>query len=396
MKEIKPRPTFVKKLRNAEHFDFYDVIFKHIDAQANKPATLVPEWQIFRTVFEKEDAIYKRHLRQENTELVNQAHEKRRNAYMALKRLAEAGTYSDTPAEKAAGDELIGVIDNYPDIYHAPKNEVSAMSVNLIQDLRLPKHAAAVTLLGVSNAIDRFDRDNESFIALYADRAYSVGEEKEEGSLKEARELVDNEFVNLINTINVIYRINELQQPKDAEVSAVLSDIILFINSYIYQYETIYSRRNPKYHTSGDNNKPSLPDDETPVEPSVPSIPEFSVATQEITGESAVISGYGTQMTLRAADPQAFADVLYPVAQGCALVLTYPETENSETFLIADFLFDNEGATPVGLVVNAPNSYTAFVKPFSPSGDAEAEIFLDGQLIALLLGVQFPATMSEG
>jgi hypothetical protein len=360
-----------------------------------KPAALIPIWSTFHETFQVEDKVYKRAAAREETALIVAAHERRKSSYMAAKRTIEAASYRPTPDIKAAADALLKMMENYSSAYYAPMNEASALFVNLIQDFAKENHAPQVALIaGAAEDIARLEEDNNAFMTLLAGRAYAEEEEKAEGNLREVRKETDRQFSVLVESINVFYHANEILPSKNAEVSAYLSDIITFINSYIHLHETTYARRNPSYTSGG--NKPSQPDHETPSEPTVPSIPEFSISTQEVTGDSAVISGFGTQMTLRATDPQAFADVLYPVAQGGSLLLTYPETESSESFPIVDFLFDNEGATPVGLVVGAPSSYTAFAKPFSPSGDAEAEVVKDEQLLAILLDVQFPATMSEG
>jgi hypothetical protein len=92
-------------------------------------------WGVFRDVFAKEDGICKRHLGQENTQLLDNAHKERKNACMGLKRTIEAAAYGgSTPALKAAADELTGILDNYPHIGHAPLTAASAMIVNLAQD----------------------------------------------------------------------------------------------------------------------------------------------------------------------------------------------------------------------------------------------------------------------
>jgi hypothetical protein len=281
MYKIKPSLSLTRKLRNAEHFDFYKNITNHIKTVQLKPASLLPISNTFLNAFEKEDVIYKRFLRQEETRLINEAHGKRKNAYMALKHVVEAASYSDTPQVKSAAGELERILTNYIAIGRSPMTEVSAMIVNLVQDMRLAKYAAAATLVGAEDAIDRLERDNEDFMTLYAGRAYSEESEKEEGSLVEVRRLVDREFTNLCDAISVLYQINEKQQPKDPEVSETLSDIIRFFNSFIHQYETIYARRNPNYHAGSD--KPSSPDDEHPSgggdEPA-PGIPQLAITAQ--------------------------------------------------------------------------------------------------------------------
>lgn len=393
MKRILFYPSFTRRLRNAEHYDFYGVIDNHILTLVLKPVMLVPIWETFHNTFMQEDNIYKRFLRKEDTRLVNEAHKERKKAHRALGLVIETGLYSDLPAIQTAAESLVRVVKNYPYISRAPMTEASAMIVNLIQDLRLPKYAPSVTLIGADEAVERLKHDNETFMTLYAERAYEEEGEKDEGSLSAIRGVTDREFANLTEAINVFYRINEMQHPKDPEVSETLAGIIRFINSYIHQYETIYSRRNPNYRA--DHDKPSSPGEDLPGdEPTEPVIPEFSISGQETLGSSTVMPGYGTQMSLRAVDAQAFADVLYPIARDGILRLVWPESGRGDNFPVADFLFDADGTTPVGLVVDAPAEW-AIYKPFSGSGEVMAEVVKDDLVLAILLGVQFPAMMGE-
>jgi hypothetical protein len=395
MKTIKPVLTLARKLRNTEHYDFYKLILKYGDGKTLKPAAIQPLWDSFSAAFAREDDIYKRYLRQENTQLLYDAHKERKNAYLGLKRTIEAATYSDTPALKAAADELTKMLDNYPHITKAPLTETSAMIVNLVQDLLRPAHAPAVTLTGVGDAISRLSADNEAFMTLYNERTHGEGEEKEEGSLLEARKQTDREFTALTSVITAFYQANERQQSKDPEVSETLSDLILFLNAHIAQYEAIYARRTPGGYHPGKGGHPGAPD--LPDAPAAPGLPQLAITDQEILGAHASLNGMGTQMSLKAADGQAFAAALYPAATGGAVRLVSTDTEHpaeAKDYPIADFLFIDDGTTPAGLIVNAPTEATAFYKPFEGDGEAVGEVFKDGTLLATLRGLQFPDSMT--
>ncbi|MDR2118329.1 MAG: DUF6261 family protein [Tannerellaceae bacterium] len=394
MHKITYKSAFLAHLRNAEHYDLFRNIVHNVEIIGVKPAALLLIWNLFRQAFDKEDRIYKRAARREETAQINEAHEKRKTAYMALKRLIESASYSATPSVKTAADLLLWMMENYSSAYYVAMNESSALFDNLVQDFAKEQHAEKVALIpGAGAAIARLEQDNEDFMTLYAGRALVEEEEKEEGSMFEARKDVEQKFDVAVEAINTFYRINELQVPKDAEVSEALSKIILFINAYLRQHEATYARRNPKYHAGG-GDQPSPPDGE-PSEPG-DATPQLVVASQETLGESQQMPGYGTQMSLRAADAAAFAAALYPAAKNGILRLGYSDTEDVEDFPIPDFLFDTDGTTPIGLLVDAPNLNTFFIKPFQGIDVAEAEVLKDGELLAILLDVQYPATMSEG
>ncbi|MDR2809183.1 MAG: DUF6261 family protein [Tannerellaceae bacterium] len=273
-------------------------------------------------------------------------------------------------------------------------NEASALFENLVQDFGKPAHAAKVALIaGADEDITRLNQDNEEFMALYSGRALAEEEEKVEGSMSEARKVVEEKFDVLAEAINTFYRINEMQSPKDPEVSDSLTQIILFINAYLHQHEATFARRSANYH-SGGSDQPSSPDEE-PQKPDA-TVPHILISAQETLGDSVALPGFGNQMSLLAADAAAFAAALYPSAKNGLLQLTWPDTDNTESLPIADFVMDTDTTTPLGLLVDSPNLNTAFIKPFTGTGDAEAEVWKDNQLLATLQGVQFPATMSEG
>lgn len=396
MNTIKSTLALAGKLRNAEHFDFYElIILKYGDGKTLRPAALQPLWTSFCQVFAREDDIYKRHLGQEITPLLDDAHKKRKNVYMKLKRTVEAASYDDTPALQAAAGELMRILDNYPRIPNAPLTEASAMIVNLVQDLVRPAHAAAMTLLGAAEIASRLSDDNKAFMTLYNERTLSEGEEKGEGSLAEARRQTDHEFNSLCLIIAALYQANEKQRPKDPEVTKVLSELILFLNAHIARYEAIYARRTPGGYHPGKGGEPSHPG--APDAPDAPEdLPQLAIAAQEILGQHPNMTNMGTQMSLAAADAGAFADALYPAAEGGVVRLTPADTESSEDpqdYPVAGFLLA-EGTTPVGLIVNGPRAGTVFYKPFEGEGEAEGEVFRDGALIATLTGLQLPGYMT--
>ncbi|MDR2389068.1 MAG: DUF6261 family protein [Tannerellaceae bacterium] len=253
MKAIKYHPSFTGRLRNAEHYDLYNVIDKHLESLEEKPAALLPAWNAFRKAFAKEDLLYKDYQRQEDTRAVRIACFERKNAYMALKKLIEAATYSHLPGVKTAGRKLMNILKNYDRFYDVPMNEASALGVNLAQDLKLPQYAAALEQLpGVTEALTYFIRINEYFIERYTLRAVNVEEKRNLGNLHRARLSTDAAFQSLVLTVNVLYLTNESLPTPDPAQGARLSELITFVNSYLRQHKEILMRRNPKYHLSPD------------------------------------------------------------------------------------------------------------------------------------------------
>ena len=117
---------------------------------------------------------------------------------------------------------------------------------------------------------------------------------------------------------------------------------------------------------------------------------------QEVVGENPAGSGYGAQMLLTFVDAEAFASVLYPVAYGGVLRLLTPNTtDNYVDFPIADFASGSDGTTPVGILVNPPDSTTDLYKPFNSRGVTTAGIYKDGEHLAVVLEAGFPYPIAE-
>jgi hypothetical protein len=284
MKTIRSIRSFARRLRNAEHFDLYVNVVNHLGSITLRPAALQPLWEALAREFDCEDRIYKRYLRKEETRRVNSAHRKRKKACMALKLAVGMGLYGDAPQVEEAARSLKVILDNYADVNRSPMTETSAMIVNLAQDIRLPQYAAAIALLpGAGDAITRLERANELFMNLYYERASGWEDERDAGSLAAARVRVDRQFASLTNAINIYYQANEMQPSKDPGTSETLGGIIHSINSYIRQYEMIYSRRNPRYQAPAAGDTLSLPDDNPGGDSHIADArPEAASAAQEL------------------------------------------------------------------------------------------------------------------
>jgi hypothetical protein len=389
MKQIKSFLTLARRLRNAEHFDFFDIAVKRLGELGLKPASLIPLLNTLVAHFDNEDVIYKRYLRQNDTKAVVDANEERKRSHLLIKYLVEMNRYSKDAARVQAAEALTKIMDNFADISRAPMTEVTALITNMVQDLKQPKLEPAVTLLDAADAIEQLRVDNETFLRLYYERAEGQEDERDEGSLREARTLVDQAFMNLTEAINVFYKVNEQQHPKDPEISASLEEIIHVINSYIHQYEAIYTRRNPKYHPSGDE-----PSTDTPSGEPDDTTPTLTIASQAVKGTGSNAS-LAPVMTLTAADPAAFAAALYPGAQDAAVKIKHSYGSNYDLYPVIGFLTDADAATPIGLEVGPPDANTEFTKPFKGFDiDEPAQVLKDDTLLALLEGVQYPSSMT--
>ncbi|MDR2810499.1 MAG: DUF6261 family protein [Tannerellaceae bacterium] len=386
MKFIKNYLSLLKRLRNGEHFDFYGNIIDFMNGREQKTPALLPLWNTFRTLYDTEDEIYKRSLKAVETKYIDEADSARIDTYMGIKRKVKFMTFSTDPQEAAAAQTLMEVIENYKNINRSALTEKTSLIINMVQDFDRPRYSAAVTTLQLISLIDKLEQENSEFKVIYTERTQHLNEEKSLGNMYYIRPKVDKAFSEFTEAVNAFYKTNELLE-KDVTLQAALADIIQFVNSYISQYERIYARRNPKY-TNGNGKNPDITVPDTQVS-------RFTVIQQEVSGNSSVIPGFGTHMSLEIENPTLFAQELYPVAQDGVLHL-WDDSSNNESFPITGFLTNSETSEVTGLIVKPSSTDMAFNKPFQETGKCKAEILKDGEQLAILNNVGYPATMTEG
>jgi hypothetical protein len=388
MKLIVIRRSLISRLRNAEHFDIFENIVEHVGTLTLKPVELRPYWNAFLKLFEKEDQVYKRSQKYSETRLIQTANQQRQAAYLTVKGMIDIAAYSDSLAVREASQQLTDIVENYGAIYNKPMTEASSLIFNMIQDLRSAKYAPAVAQLNMTSAVDRLERENEAFKALYVERTTNQEGVRDEGGMSDIRPKVDDAFNTFADKVNIFYQVNE-EVGKDADTRAVLSDIIRFVDSFLHRYEAIYSRRSAKVHFGKEPSSPDdpLPDDETGE------IPRLAIGLQSVVGESATMSGFGAQMSLRASDPEAFTDALYPMARNGHLRMKDPTDGAYYNFPIAEFIIEDDDTQPAGFFVDPYSQSAFFEKPFMGLGVTEAEVIRDGETLAYLDDVSYPALM---
>ncbi|MDR1623777.1 MAG: DUF6261 family protein, partial [Tannerellaceae bacterium] len=201
MSSLRKFLKLVHGLRNAEHFGFYGYVVRLYTPYRALLAELTVVWDAFHVLFEKEDEIFKRNPKQEETGSIRSACEEMHSAFMLIKRTVEAASYDASPTVKAASEKLAFVLGNYVKLPSVAMNEASALAINLVQDLRLPANAPAVATLGLGTHIDRLEETNEAFQELYLERAKEQESLAEQGNMREIRPLVDKAFDAFAQTL---------------------------------------------------------------------------------------------------------------------------------------------------------------------------------------------------
>ncbi|MDR1344858.1 MAG: DUF6261 family protein [Tannerellaceae bacterium] len=375
MKSVKAYSKLVFRLRNSEHFDFFEYIIQTVKPRINSVPAVVPMWNPLVPLFEKEDIIFKKSAKSYETKYISEANKQRYDVYMMMRRRIESAVFSFEEPEKDAGVKLTEILDNYKGIGSATMSDTSALITNMVQDLELkPRYSEAAAYLGLTNVISRIKKENEAFREIYMERAQSLEESELKGTMKDIRVQVDKSFKTFTQYLNASYTAASVTGSKDLEAIAALIDAV---NAVIDQFERAMSYRIPGLRSNDKNdgdNGPSAPVEQTPV---------LNVADQEVTSPS--------YMKITFTDPQAYADALYPDALYGTLKLT-SETVSSpfNEFMISRLDMDDE--TPVGFSVYPPNDKFVFDKPYFSMGECRGEVYKDDELLAIIEGLGWPAT----
>jgi hypothetical protein len=386
MKIIKAYLVLLSRLRNNEHYDFFQNIDGFILKKIKDISEIIAIWTSFHNFYLREDDIYKRSAKAVETKYINEIHQQRGAVFMLVRRSIEAALYNFDDKKKEAAVKLTEVNDNYKSAANAAMTESSALLHNMIEDLRKPRYVDAVAALGLTEAVEKLEELNEKFKDVYAERTQSLEASGEQGTMAEIRPVVDRSFKLFTDAVNSFYATANMSGKSDADNP--YSSIITFINGFIEQYERIYSRRSPGFATGKKDDKPGIPG--MPDTPSIP-IPTLAVSSQEIGGVGGNgSSSYGSYMILNIEDTEALAEVLYPIAEGGILRLTSDTINDPPDFPIYDFELD-EANKPIGIKVRTPRSDFAFDKPLYTIGDCKAEVYKDDDILAVLTGVQYPA-----
>ncbi|MDR1645059.1 MAG: DUF6261 family protein [Tannerellaceae bacterium] len=250
MNTIKKYGILIRRLRDAEHFDFFKYNTELINAHLPALEAIKPLCQSLCQLFAKEDKIFKRSRKAEETQLIRTTYRRTRNEFMIIKHTVTAAAYSNDPALKAVANTLEFVLRNFKTLPSTPMNETSALVAGLVQDLRQPKNAAAVAILQLSAQVGKLEASNETFRQLYAARAQEHEASAEQGNMRSIRPQVDKSFVLFTRTLAGLYA-TARATGTPARVAA-LKEIIDGINAIILQYDHIYARR----HTPGSEIEP--------------------------------------------------------------------------------------------------------------------------------------------
>lgn len=233
-------------LRNDDHIHFYETL---IEEQAKNIISIIllrVPFNAVKELLEKELAVNKREKRTDKTKRVKEAAIRRSRSILHLKLLTEAHLYgTDMHAQQAATKLIANVYSKQKAILKAKLQEQTRMCDAIVGQLGQPEYAGFVETLKLVEPLKEFIAANEDFKTLHT-AVKTVMRHSDEASIRVVRSDLDVAFTKLTDTIDMLYKINDMGS-QEVVLQSRLAHIINAINDHIINAATGLSKRGLKY-----------------------------------------------------------------------------------------------------------------------------------------------------
>lgn len=364
MKGINNYKTLLRRIRNAEHFQFHWWVKDLMNEHEDDLPTLLSIITRYLTVFDREDEIFKHDRTMQGTSTIRNLNILRMDVFMALKMSIESASRSLTPTTKAAGLQLSRLMRVYRNLNKSPYIDATAEITNLVQDLRKTDYAPHVTTLSLTETVSQLETQNQAFDSAFKQRSRWLVDQSLLGKMYTIRPEVDVAFSELADALTALYQGNEVST-KDPGTRTLLSGIIDDINGYISETDRAH------------NNSTTPMDPENPEPEPTPPF-EFTAKSQTKVNN--------TQMRVEAPDPAAFAAALYPGALGATL--TTREGIYPNIFTVTGFTRNAEDV-PDGLLLNC-GEHQEFMADLVGGEIDPCPLLLEDKALAIIAGLIDP------
>ena len=192
----------VKELRNEEWFQFYTAFKKLVEKHTAQRLSISEEFIVFLSLYADADEALEVIRKSMNTEPINDADITRDCTFRGFSDAVQSALNHFDPGKREAARKVQIVFDHYGNIAQLSNNQQTASTGNFLQEMRGAR-AADITLLGLTDWVDKLDEDNQALDALMEGR-YDENAAKTSLRMKEVREKTDSCYRDIINRLDAL------------------------------------------------------------------------------------------------------------------------------------------------------------------------------------------------
>lgn len=262
MKKIETSISFLRYLANAEHDYLHRNISRILTKKGSDIDLIKPIRTRYQTAYNEEDIFFKQSQYMFETKSLEEYDAERDRDFLDFKMLLELSSRSKKEEVQKAYSKINFVFNRYKDAYKKAYDQNTDLIINLLQSLEDEENVEALALLGATDLVASLKENNDAFDRLYQERTLREYEYDGTGRFKEIRQKVDEEFMELADQINSLYKAI-IMMGSDPPLGEKLEVLIIEISSFIRKAEKVYYRR---VQRSKPKDKPDKPDPDKPEE----------------------------------------------------------------------------------------------------------------------------------
>jgi len=223
----------VEKLRNEEWFQFYTEFKTLVEQYRPSSLNISPLFSVFVTLYADADEALEIIRKSATTEQIADSDAARDGTLRGFNNAIKSSLDHFDALKRAAAKRVQIVIDTYGNMARMYYDEETASIYNFLQEMK-GKYAADITLLALTDWVERLETENKEFDTLMKNR-YSEVSQKTNLRLQPIRTETDRNYRDTLDRIDALILINGSVPP----YSAFVKDL----NARTLRFENILAQR---------------------------------------------------------------------------------------------------------------------------------------------------------
>ncbi|MDR2498520.1 MAG: DUF6261 family protein [Tannerellaceae bacterium] len=234
---------FLHDMHAYEHSKYCSSLIDHIKADVMSIPELVEVWEEFEPLVEHENLIVRASKESIETQAIATDDKRRDLTFREIRRLLKYYSKLDDLPINADAKDLLFLMRHYDGTERQNLFSEMAYINKFLNEFNSSEQAAKVNAIpGLREMINYLTSTNDRFEELYNQRMIALERLNSLGKRVNIRKDVDKALINLLSTINVIYRYNELSS-KDPAIKEKLEGVANKVNALHEQLLQIMAQR---------------------------------------------------------------------------------------------------------------------------------------------------------